>query len=68
MQVELQVYAYCLVVSLVAPAKAEYSPPESEVGMQTTGTTDGFGSATALGLVGIRVDSASGVRALFARA
>lgn len=60
--------AYRPVASLVAPAKAEYSPPDSEVGMQTTGTTDGFSSVAALGLDGLRDDSASGVRALFAKA
>lgn len=31
---------FCPVSSFVAPAKAEYSPPESDVGIQTTGTSD----------------------------
>lgn len=59
---------FCPVLSFVAPAKAEYSPPDSDVGIQTTGTSDGLIPSRFCELVGQRVSSSSGVETSFASA
>lgn len=59
---------FCPVSSFVAPAVAEYSPPDKDVGIQTTGTFDGLMSSRLFGLVGARVSNSTCVETSFASA